>query len=415
MKKIILLLVISFFTSVTIQSEEIDRINDLAINGIPIIGIDFSDSGEVGVCWGLDGSIWKTVNKNNWEPAISLCLVPLINVEAVNISTFIAVTNSHVLITRNGGVGIWSDFSHKFPTGTVFTKVRYDNHCIYILGEQGKVFRSLDFGETWNDISLPAPSQTVDVAFFDYVDSGYLITSDPLFPFWKTTNGGQTWTGQTIQQNMIGSCIAVSGKFVFIGGLGDMGGEQPGPMLGRFDEAAGWIITPLPESYSILGVNFQDANGFLLARKSSSLLARTSSFGIVWSFQEVDRAFYASAINGGWIYTTGDSGTIYRNQFQVTGISGVNSEIPSNYSLSQNYPNPFNPTTKINFSIPTSGNVKLIVYNTVGEEVTVLLNQSLNVGNYVVDFDATHLTSGVYFYTLQAESFTETKKMVLLK
>ncbi len=299
--------------------------------------------------------------------------------------------------------------------GTVFTKVRYDNQCIYVLGEQGKVFRSLDFGETWNDVSLSLPLKIVDIAFFDNVDSGYLITSDPAFPLWETTNGGQSWTSQTIQQNMVGSCMAISGKFVFIGGLGDMGGAQPEPMLGRYDEVAGWVITPLPESYSFLGINFQGANGFLLAKKSSSLLGKTSNFGLVWSFQEQDRILYASALTGGWIYTTGDSGKIYRNQFQVTGISSINSEIPSGFVLFQNYPNPFNPTTKINFTIPTSGNVKLTVYNTVGKRVMVLLNQNLQAGSHAYNFDGSSLSSGTYFYTLQTDRYFETKRMVLLK
>lgn len=226
MKKIIILLVFSLFTSATIQAEKDkikDKIEDLANNGIPIVGIDFSESGEVGVCWGGDGSVWKTVDKINWVPAISVCLESLVNVEAVNILTLIAVTNSHVLITRNGGGGIWQDITDKFPAGTVFTKSRYINKCIYLLCEQGKVFRSLNFGETWIEISLPVPSRTVDIDFFDNVDSGYLITSDPLFPLWETTNGGQSWIGQTIHQNVVGSYITISEEFIFIAGFGDMG------------------------------------------------------------------------------------------------------------------------------------------------------------------------------------------------
>jgi len=85
------------------------------------------------------------------------------------------------------------------------------------------------------------------------------------------------------------------------------------------------------------------------------------------------------------------------------------------YSLSQNYPNPFNPTTKITFAIPTTGFVTLKVYNMVGKEVMTLVNQSMNVGNYTVDFNGAGLSSGAYFYRLEAGNFVETKKMLLVK
>ncbi len=138
------------------------------------------------------------------------------------------------------------------------------------------------------------------------------------------------------------------------------------------------------------------------------MLGKTINAGYSWSFQEQNRRHYSVAIVGDWSYTTGDSGIIYRSQLQLTGIQPI-VETPEKYNLSQNYPNPFNPSTKINFSIPKSGKVKLSVFNMVGKEVVVLLDQSLSAGNYTADFDASNLTSGVYFYTLQSENFTETK------
>jgi len=88
--------------------------------------------------------------------------------------------------------------------------------------------------------------------------------------------------------------------------------------------------------------------------------------------------------------------------------------------LRQNYPNPFNPTTIISYSIPTSKKeqsvvVTLDVYNSLGQKIVTLVNKEQTHGNYTVQFDASNLTSGVYFYTLRAGSFTTTRKMVLLK
>ena len=89
--------------------------------------------------------------------------------------------------------------------------------------------------------------------------------------------------------------------------------------------------------------------------------------------------------------------------------------IPSVYSLDQNYPNPFNPTTQITYSVPTTGYVTLKVYNIIGQEVTTLVAGEQHSGNYQVTFNANSLTSGVYFYRLDAGNTSISKKMVLLK
>ncbi len=90
-------------------------------------------------------------------------------------------------------------------------------------------------------------------------------------------------------------------------------------------------------------------------------------------------------------------------------------EVPSDYSLMQNYPNPFNPTTQIKFGLKKSQNVKITVYNLMGEEVRQLVNNQLNAGIHYISFDASGLASGVYIYRLISEDFTSTKRMILLK
>jgi len=97
----------------------------------------------------------------------------------------------------------------------------------------------------------------------------------------------------------------------------------------------------------------------------------------------------------------------------VTGINDPT--IPADYTLSQNYPNPFNPTTTVEFSIPKSGFVTLKIYDVLGKEVGVVVNEVKNAGSYRVDINASNLTSGVYFYKLEAGDFSQIKKMMLLK
>jgi hypothetical protein len=100
---------------------------------------------------------------------------------------------------------------------------------------------------------------------------------------------------------------------------------------------------------------------------------------------------------------------------EATGIKETNNAIPAKFSLNQNYPNPFNPTTNIKYSIKKSGLVSLKVYNILGQEVANLVNEYQKPGDYVIDFNASNLASGVYMYRLESGTNSLTKKMVLLK
>lgn len=97
------------------------------------------------------------------------------------------------------------------------------------------------------------------------------------------------------------------------------------------------------------------------------------------------------------------------------GIVNYSSEIPSDYTLEQNYPNPFNPITLIKYNLPSNGIVSLKIYDISGKEVSTLVNEQQRAGTYEYSFDAGELSSGVYYYILSTNEFTETKKMILVK
>lgn len=99
----------------------------------------------------------------------------------------------------------------------------------------------------------------------------------------------------------------------------------------------------------------------------------------------------------------------------LVGTGHNQNTLPLSYSLAQNYPNPFNPATTISFAIPKAGNVKLIVYDLLGREVKLLVNDFRNPGKYSISFDASELASGIYFYEIKSGEFTDTKKMLLVK
>ncbi|MDZ7623791.1 MAG: T9SS type A sorting domain-containing protein [Ignavibacteriaceae bacterium] len=98
-------------------------------------------------------------------------------------------------------------------------------------------------------------------------------------------------------------------------------------------------------------------------------------------------------------------------QFSLKQINAV----PEGFRLEQNYPNPFNPSTTIRYSIPQRSDVELIVYDALGHEIKTLISGDHDAGVYEVDFDATGLSSGVYFYQIKSASFTETRKLLLMK
>jgi hypothetical protein len=100
---------------------------------------------------------------------------------------------------------------------------------------------------------------------------------------------------------------------------------------------------------------------------------------------------------------------------ELTSVREIASGVPGSFNLEQNYPNPFNPTTTIGFGIRASGFVSLKVFDILGREIATLVNEKMKTGIYEISFDATGLASGTYFYRLSAGSYTEVKRMTLMK
>ena len=105
----------------------------------------------------------------------------------------------------------------------------------------------------------------------------------------------------------------------------------------------------------------------------------------------------------------------YNARSMPIGIQQISAGIPEGFMLSQNYPNPFNPVTKLKFQLPKSSLVILKVFDAIGREVAVLVNEVLNAGIYEADWDASAYPSGAYYYRMNAGKYSETKKMILIK
>ncbi|MCI0473910.1 MAG: T9SS type A sorting domain-containing protein, partial [Ignavibacteria bacterium] len=170
------------------------------------------------------------------------------------------------------------------------------------------------------------------------------------------------------------------------------------------------MVNPL-FGYSVKQKKFKQ-DGLVLNHRTYS-----KNFGLTisdfWEIDNVTHFLIGCRING---VTYGDT--------LLTGVKNISKEIPPSYSLSQNYPNPFNPETKITFSIPSwegysfsrgVGFVNIKVFDISGREVGTLVNEHLSPGTYSVKWNASGFSSGIYFYTLIAGNFKETKRMILIK
>jgi len=205
-------------------------------------------------------------------------------------------------------------------------------------------------------------------------NTGYCIGYGML----KTTNGGNNWFQVNAPTTSFCTNIEiVNENIMYISGYG--------AVYKSTNAGYSWGQLDIPTNERIEFIKFFDANTGIIAGDNNIILRTT---------------------NGGGNF--------------VSNINN-NTNIPTGYSLGQNYPNPFNPMTNFKFSMLNAGDVKIVVYDVMGREVQTLVNERLGAGTYEVRFDALHggssssLTSGVYFYRLITDGFTETKRMLMIK
>ncbi len=160
---------------------------------------------------------------------------------------------------------------------------------------------------------------------------------------------------------------------------------------------------------------FEDTTAFHLSDSSPCISSATESFqvGEDWYYAPATDRYGDDRPNPE--NTTPDMGAVENENGFVNAIENKDPFSPSNFTLHQNYPNPFNPTTQISFALPKTENVIIEVYNTLGQRIETLLNTQLQAGNHEVEFNAQNLSSGIYFYRIEAGEFQDVKKMILIK
>ncbi len=285
-----------------------------------------------------------------------------------------------------------------------------------------------DGGATWNVTNPPgvsgAASAQNSIIVIDNLFYGFGLNAGASRAY-LTSNGGANW--------YIGTLTGVAGGFVSglafssnkLLGLGAASASLPS-IARTTDGGLTWATVNVGTAFTgyctikwIDGTNtcYISANG-----GASGVVKKSTDGGVTWTtmttsgltgithmeFKRVGTNVYGYAATG--------NGAILKLVDVVTDVTPINSLVPADYTLEQNYPNPFNPSTTINFSIPRASDVSMKVYDALGKEVATLVNEFKNAGNYSVNFVApSNLTSGVYYYTISADNFTSTKKLMLVK
>lgn len=364
-----------------------------------------------------EGLNWEIFNLGieGWPPVVE-------NIMFLNDNTgYAGIDGGRLAKTTNCGIN-WEvfktgNYDHlhgmSFPsidTGYAFTKYGY-----YLKTTNAGinwVTNSHFTGENYQDVQFINNLTGFAGGYSNSLDVGVIRT---------TTDGGNNWVLGYLDsiRVILDICTAPSGKW-FAAGYGDYssGSGYPGFVYQSTDLGNTWNYSKFPKQIS--SIHFSSAmTGF--ASAYNNITYKTTNSGETWF-----PTYCINSYSSQGLYFINDYtgyGVNYYGQIIKTTTGGgvlISVEpqsyiVPHTFNLYQNYPNPFNPTTKIKFDIPKAMNASLKIYDILGREVSVIVNDFLIPGTYSFAFDGSNLSSGVYFYVLTGEGFAESKKMLLVK
>ena len=281
------------------------------------------------------------------------------------------------------------------------------------------VIRTTDGGASWSILSVPSM-----LSFFRFIDplNGWMV-SDSVSSAWRhiqrTSDGGVTWKEQMIDKTP-GWLQAIQ----FLDANNGWTVGDSGKIFSTVNGGTTWAqVTNTGNNSGHKALFFLNANvGWIGGRpfgtQGDGIVLHTTDGGKSWTIQdsqtyEIYSICFVDASNG-WL--SADKGLAKSISGATTFVREENTRsLPTSFALEQSYPNPFNPSTMIRFELQKETNVSLRIFNALGQLVATLVDESKRAGAYQVQWNASNVPSGTYFYRLQAAGFVETKKMVLLK
>ncbi len=337
-------------------------------------------------------------------------------------------TTAKIFYTTTGFAGTWNFTTVPGTGGSAglyYQAIAFTDATHGMAGSNGSdIVKTTDGGVTWQPTSIP-PNVTTFAAINSVgLKNGsntyrFVLNEGVSYRMFKTTDQGTTWEEETLPAPAVTNGVQ---HMVFLNSnLGFAGGGS-----GVFLKYTGAVPVELTSfvadaNYGQVKLNWTTATEtnnqmFEIQRKSENTEFNTIGYvdGAGTTTEEQQYTYTDRSVpTGNYSYRLKQID--FDGTYEYSDIVEVDVKGPLSFDLKQNYPNPFNPSTKINFSIPKAGDVKLAVYNTVGEEVAVLVDGFMQEGFNQIIFDASSLPSGMYIYKIQSDQSILTKKMMLLK
>ncbi|NMB81045.1 MAG: T9SS type A sorting domain-containing protein [Ignavibacteria bacterium] len=275
-------------------------------------------------------------------------------------------------------------------------------------------------GFSWTNVKSGLGSCTGNVMI---MTNGLVFGGSGIEGMYKSTNYGNSWTqiNNGLTSTNISTMTYDNFNNIYVGTQTNIYSGMPGRgVFKSSDFGATWVNLTNGITTSEISQLATVGNGIIFTSGAgNNAIFRSTNFGNTWS-QFSNGLPNNSAVGpicitkSGYIFTSVNN-IIYKIFDPLTGLNYNPYTIPFELILYQNYPNPFNPTTTISFSVPNSQFVMLKVYDILGREISTLVNEEKQPGNYEVKFDGNNLASGIYYYQIRAGQFVDTKKLVLLK
>ncbi len=425
MKTALTLLVLVLLTSASVAqwSEQTSGVTTT------LYSVSVIDNNNVWIC-GAGGKVLRTTNGGiNWQLTTSPnAALDLYNIWGIDATTAVVTGSSsttYVYKTENGGANWTQVFSQ---TGGFINAINglslVNPNSIFMTGDpvgnRWSLWNSTDGGSTWDSTGMHIPQTGSETGYNNsiYIHRGSVAEAR----IWFGTNNTRIYTiiyslGYDSQPT---PGQANSLAVIFADSLIGFAGGSTG-LLYTSNSGTIWSDLPgIPGSGSINGFSFTDNIGELFLSRGTSIY-QTTNGGINWAAATTQTGTYThmqgadARGNGDFnIWAIRNNGGISKYTFPI-GIKPISSEVPNSFTLHQNYPNPFNPVTKIKFDIPKSAYTEIKIYDNLGREVYTLVSQEITAGKYEVEWNAVNYPSGVYYYKLNSDNYSETKKMVLIK
>jgi hypothetical protein len=277
-----------------------------------------------------------------------------------------------------------------------------------LAGTKNGAFSSINNGTGWSASDLTYQAVTAVAFSGGNLVAGVFVGYTGEARISISANNGTSWAVVDSGVKQV-NAFAVSGTSLF---AGTWGGVLLSTNNGRSWTAVNSGLRYLPvNALAVSGTN-------LFAGTYGGVFLSTNN-GISWTAVNsglTSTIINAFAVDSTYLYAGTDAAGVWRRPLSemITGVEASVLKLPGRFTLGQNYPNPFNPSTTIRYALPGRAHVTLAVFNTLGQQVATLVNESEEAGNHDVRFDGGGLASGVYFYRLMAGTFVQTKKLLLL-